>query len=131
MTKFAFHIHHSEWLVEPLVEPTENRLAFIRKHKSAHEQALRERLLKPVRGKLPEAVLQAGAAWRDAWDAMVMTAWAPRATFDAASIAYSKARAVYRHALSDHRAEIEALHAAECPDCPWDGYTIFPEGGGQ
>jgi len=25
------------------------------------------------------------------------------------------------------RPEIEALHKQECPNCPWDGNTIFPE----
>jgi hypothetical protein len=25
------------------------------------------------------------------------------------------------------RARLEELHAAECPDCPWNGKTIFPK----
>ena len=34
-----------------------------------------------------------------------------------------------KHALatSDHDA-VEKLHCKECPNCPWDGKTIFPEG---
>ena len=28
-------------------------------------------------------------------------------------------------------AECRALHAKECPNCPWDGTTIFPNGGGK
>jgi hypothetical protein len=29
-------------------------------------------------------------------------------------------------AENDHDA-IEQLHAKECPDCPWNGHTIFPK----
>lgn len=32
----------------------------------------------------------------------------------------------WRH--SPEWAEVEALHREECPDCPWDGKTIFPKG---
>ena len=33
--------------------------------------------------------------------------------------AYASARKVFEEA-------IVSLHAKECPDCPWDGKTIFP-----
>jgi len=28
-------------------------------------------------------------------------------------------------AILKHLPEIDALHKQECPDCPWDGKTIF------
>ena len=27
---------------------------------------------------------------------------------------------------SKDKAELDRLHAIECPNCPWNGYTIFP-----
>jgi hypothetical protein len=45
--------------------------------------------------------------------------------------AYDDATAPARKAYDDARAPalkaLEALHATECPDCPWNGETIFPE----
>ena len=32
----------------------------------------------------------------------------------------------YKEACKACVSEIETLHALECPDCPWDGKTIFP-----
>ncbi len=29
------------------------------------------------------------------------------------------------YVMRDHYTELEAKHRAECPDCPWDGQTIF------
>ena len=50
------------------------------------------------------------------------TAWAAH---DQARIAYNRAWAAYDKARADTAPEIEALHRQECPDCPWDGTTIF------
>jgi len=94
VTQFAWHIHHMV-LVEPMTEPIENRIAFIRTNKPKHEVATRLRLLKPVQGVLPVAVVEARKA-------------------------YVEARKAYDE-------EIDALHAIECPNCPWDGHTIFPK----
>ena len=38
----------------------------------------------------------------------------------------SEARTVYDKAGSEARAKVEALHQKECPNCPWNGRTIFP-----
>ena len=48
-----WHIHH-DILAEPLTEPIENRIRFIKNNKPYHEVETRLRLMKPVRGKLPE-----------------------------------------------------------------------------
>lgn len=105
--QFAWHIH-DDVLVEPAVELIENRRAFIRKHKLPEEVELRLRLLQPVRGKLPDAVIRAGATW--------------------GGFNIGLDESAYYRSLKDHRAELEALHAQECPGCPWDGETIFPKG---
>jgi hypothetical protein len=139
---FYWHIHHDR-LVEPATEPIENRIAFIKKNKSAEEVETRLRLLKPVKGKLPEAYDEARRAYDEAWRACAeagrayVEAWRACAeagrAYDEAWRAYDEARRAcaeasraFDEAGRAHAAEIEALHAEECPDCPWDGKTIFP-----
>jgi len=104
--QFAWHVHH-EVLVEALREPIEVRQRYIRECKSPEEQELRLRLLKPVCGELPSEVVEAGLAHGEAWRA------------------YDEARHAYGEAITRNLPAIEALHAIECPNCPWDGYTIF------
>ena len=117
MTTFAWHVHH-ETLIEPLTEPIENRIAYIKQAKPASEVELRLRLLKPVQGELPAALDKARAALDKAWAAL-----------DKARAAHVKARAALDKARAACMPEIEALHAIECPDCPWDGTSIFPKAG--
>ena len=100
--RYAWHVHH-DVLIEPLTEPIEVRQEYIRRYKPEHEIETRLRLLKPAVGPLPAAYA------KKAWAAYDKKAWA----------AYEKAWAAYAP-------EIEALHAIECPDCPWDGSSIFP-----
>ena len=100
-TKFYWHIHHTT-LMEPLTEPIKNRIAFIKSDKPKHERKTRLRLMKPVKGKLPVKLIEARDAHYEARDA------------------YDKARDAYKP-------QVEKLHAKECPNCPWDGTTIFPK----
>jgi len=75
MDQFYWHIHH-EILCEPLREPIEERIAYIKKDKPSNERALRLRLLKPVHGQLPSVYAKACAAYheaRAAWE----KAWVP------------------------------------------------------
>ncbi len=48
--------------------------------------------------------------------------------YDKAQIAYDKAQTAYDKALQNNVVAIEKLHRKECPDCPWDGKTIFRKG---
>ena len=161
---WAWHVHHAV-LVEPLVEPISVRRKFIRENKPEVEVALRLRLLKVVKGKLPEALTKvyavqakaraaqekayavqakaravqakAYAAWETAdaaWgtaDAAWETAYAAwakaNAAWETAYAAWAKANAARETAYREYLPEIEALHKIECPDCPWDGKTIFPK----
>ena len=147
MTTFAWHVHH-ELLVEPLTEPIENRIAFIKTNKPKREQATRLRLLRIVKGEMPAAHVaawvKANAAWvkaaaaRDkavaAWD-KAYAAWDKAAAArdkavaarDKAVAAWDRAFAAWDKAAADNLPAIETLHRAECePDCPWNGRTIFP-----
>src|SRR3990170_2224375 len=102
-----WHIHHEvllEWS-----DDIQERIDYIKAHKPPHEVETRLRLLKPVQGALPPKLVKAKAAYAKARDA------------------YDKAKAAYNKAYDECLPQIEALHALECPDCPWNGTTIFPE----
>jgi hypothetical protein len=47
--------------------------------------------------------------------------------FKAASDAWCAASLALAEVLINYKQEIEELHKLECPNCPWDGHTIFPE----
>ena len=144
-----WHIHHEvlpEWS-----DDIQERIDFIQAEKPKHEVEIRLRLLKPVQGALPPKLVKAGDARgkaedanAKAWDAYVKARDAYVKAGDArdkAKAAYDKAKAAYdkdwdafgkdwdayRKAYDKYLPQIEALHALECPDCPWDGFTIFPE----
>jgi tetratricopeptide (TPR) repeat protein len=146
---FFWHVHHDR-LVE-WSDDISKRIAYIRSKKPENERELRLRLLKPVRGKLPAGLAKALTAYdkaraaydkalaardkalaaRDKARAAYRKALAARdkalAAYDKALAARDKARAAYDKALAARDKEIEALHMKECPDCPWDGKTIFSE----
>lgn len=50
-------------------------------------------------------------------------AWAAR---EHALVVYNKATTTYDQAFKSCRDELETLHKVECPCCPWNGQTIFP-----
>lgn len=110
---FVWHVHH-DVLVEPLTEPISRRADYIRKCKPESEHALRLRLLKVVRGKLPTAYIK---AWKALYDAKKAYIKVPQ-TYIWALKACVKTRKA-------HENEINALHVKECLDCPWNGTTIF------
>ena len=58
---------------------------------------------------------KAGAAYDKAWAAYNKAV----AAYDKAVAAYDKAWAAY------NKEELERLHIELCPNCPWDGHTIF------
>src|SRR3990172_7382236 len=137
-----WHIHHEvllEWS-----DDIQERIDFIQAEKPKHEVEIRLRLLKPVQGALPPKLVKAGdardkaydanakarAAFGKDWDAFVKASVAYAKAGDAfvkAKAAFVKAKAAYNKAYDECLPQIEALHALECPDCPWNGTTIFPE----
>ena len=126
MTTFAWHVHHDR-LVEPLTEPIENRIAFIKANKPRHEQATRLRLLRVVKGELPAVYVAAWDKAEAAWAKAEAARDKADAAWDKAVAARDKADAAWDKAYAENLPAIEALHRAECePDCPWNGRTIFP-----
>ena len=119
--KAYWHIHHKELL--GFSSNIQERIDYIKQEKSPGEIPLRLKLLKEVKGELPEEVVRAWVAYTRARVAYTRA----RVAYTRARGVYTRARGVYIATLDKHKTEIEALHAQECPNCPWDGKTIFPE----
>ena len=137
MPRAYWHIHH-DVLVEYTTAPIEERIWYIQEHKPPEEVAVRLRLLKPVVGELPKAFADAAKALDDAVKSYAAAVKAYRAAVKANPYAPEWAYRAARKALDDawqacaatrlsYADEIEQLHRNECPDCPWDGKTIFPK----
>ena len=108
---YAWHVHH-EKLFEELTEPIEDRIRYIWENKLESEIPTRLRLLKVVKNQ--DAILEYESVRQKAlaeYESVVQ-----------------KARAEYESAEQKAWNEIIIpLHNKECPNCPWDGKTIFPE----
>lgn len=134
----AMHCHHDK-LFECVYDYQE-RVDYIKAHKPQEEQELRLRLFQMMPdaltpgidsdewgaylkacdayGKARDAYNKVRDALTKAWDACDK-AWG---TCDKACDAYDKARDAYN---KKYAPELEKLHKEICPDCPWDGKTIF------
>lgn len=114
------------------------RVAYIKENKPSDEIPLRLRLFQIVpEKKIPgrdsqayvvalqateQAAWQAWQTWqtRQAWGQAWQEAW------KAYVVAWQEAWQAWQQAyLAKFHAELEALHKEICPDCPWDGKTIF------
>src|SRR3989304_8190859 len=96
--EFAWHVHHEDFLCEPLIESIETRREYISNYKDKSEQPLRLKLLKKVQGKLPEKLLKAGLAYDQAGQAYDQAGQAYKQTWQAyeqAGLAYDQARQAY------------------------------------
>jgi len=83
-------------------------------------QATYNAAVKPARADYKAAVKP---AWVD-YHAAGVAAWADyEAALKAAEATYN---AAIKAAWATYNAALDAPHQAECPDCPWDGRTIFP-----
>ena len=113
--EFCWHIHH-DTLMEPLIEPIENRIEYIKGNKPKNEIELRLKLLKPVEGELPKEFIEAWQKYREA-----------RQKYEEARQKYEEA---WQKCVEERDGpQIFALHEKECPNCPWDEErkTIFPK----
>ena len=116
-------VHHQVRL-EPLTEPIENRVRYIRENKFEHEVETRLRAMRPVTGALPEPVQRVNAEWQRVvaeWQRVV-------AEWQRVYAELQRVDAERQRVYAEHAAEIDALWAAECADVPWgpDG-LIFTE----
>ena len=93
-----WHVHH-EILYEWCYDYDE-RVGYIKAEKPPEEVEIRLRLMQPVRD-VPAKLTKARTE-------------------------YDKARVEYDRAGVECFSEIKVLHRAQCPNCPWDGNTIFP-----
>ena len=105
----AWHVHH-DLLVE-FCGDYRGRQEYIEKYKPLNERELRLRLFKWVKRPLPiriqrlvEKVITGEVANPEEFRATVR---------------------LLDSAIKNSRA-LKKLHALECPNCPWDGYSIFP-----
>ena len=133
-TGFFWHVHHKvllEWCYS-----YNERASYISEQKREDQKETRLRLFKPVKGKLPQEVVEAWQAIDKAWQAIDKARQAlnkARQAYYEASQAYyeasqalDEARQALDEALHKNMPAIEALHKEECHDCPWNGKTIFP-----
>lgn len=135
MAKLIWDWHcHDDILLEPRIGTRKKRVYFIKRHKPQSEVPLRLRLYKRVKGKLPDKLVKAGASYEKAgasydkaWAAYKKAGDKAGASYEKAWASYDKAWAAYWKVVKACMPEILKLHAKECPNCPWDGETIFPE----
>lgn len=142
-TKLYWHIHH-----DVLCEFSDNiaeRIEYIKLRKPADEQDTRLSRLRQVKRvpvRLTKAWLvlcQAQDNCNNAWTAYkkegadyMLYEQADRACdqaqriCDKTRIAYDQVWDAYKQVLESCKAKLEALHKKQCPNCPWNGETIFP-----
>jgi len=122
---FYWHVHHDtlvEWCFD-----YKGRVRYIRTEKPKDERKLRLRLFQPVKDSFPEELVKVGQAYDVAWRALRAFCGPRRVlrSLDDPGLTLGKARQAYRKALIKHKDTLEALHAKECPNCPWNKHTIF------
>ncbi len=117
-----WHVHHSQ-LVEYCYDYDE-RVRMIKRSKPRHEIADRLRLMQPVKGSFPKALIKASLAYRKVYDAYMKEhffAWFERRLWKQRD----RAEKLIRVTMEAYEKEIEKLHAEECPDCIWDGREMI------
>ncbi len=135
----AFHVHHADNLVELCYSLSERRRE-IKTNKPLVEQSQRLRLLALIPDRrLPKDAQKLVVDLRrihakcKLLDEDYHAKRKPLAEdFEAKRKLlgkdYDAKRKPLESALVTHRLELEALHTELCPNCPWDGHTIFPAG---
>jgi len=134
----GFHCHH-DVLVEYVCDYDE-RVEFIKKHKSIEEQGLRLRLFRLIpHNRLPRKGLRAFYKAEKACDEAEKASDEARKAFSEANEAwkaYYEAMKAYNEAVKTcneawkayikyNKDGLGKLHKELCSDCPWNGETIF------
>lgn len=119
-----WHIHHQQ-----LFEYSDNikqRISGIKTNKPRDERATRLRLLKPVRlDKAQKAALLAFNKAELAYQKCRVRNNDDNAYYTEKSklrVARDEARRAFENTLGN----LKDLHDKQCKDCPWNGFTIFP-----
>ncbi len=119
--KLFWHIHHDQ-LLEMATEPIARRKTHIRRYKAPEEIETRLRCLRPVKGTLPDEVIEAfrfHADFLDSLDKKLLHRFCGLCDMADADL---------RVTSQKYESEINRLHDEECSCCPWDGITLFPGG---
>ena len=140
---FAFHVHHD--VLMEICTNYKERVEYIKEHKPRGEQEIRLRLFQLISpARLPRPLVKAGEAYvkaceaySKAWEAYdkALEAYVKACeaydkaleAYTKAGEAYSKACEAYAKAWEAYKPQINELHKELCPDCPWDGKTIFAQ----
>ena len=101
---FYWHVHHA--ILLEYCYDYEERVNYIKKNKAEHEVETRLRLFKPVKGKLPKDLIEAGQKYYEA-----------RRKLDEA---WQK----YNEVLEKHKSFLEKLHKKECGCKEWNGEML-------
>ncbi len=131
---YAFHVHH-DILVEYCTDYQE-RVDYIMRNKPRGEMSLRLRLFKMISvDRLPHELLEArvkmGEAcqkWDEAyqkWDEARQKLGEAYQKWDEACQKWDEARQKWGEAYQKYLPYLVDLHKELCPNCPWDGETIF------
>jgi uncharacterized coiled-coil DUF342 family protein len=119
---FAFHVHHD--VLMEICTNYKERVEYIKEHKPRGEQEIRLRLFQLISpARLPRPLAKALEAYDKALEACDKT----REARDKALEACDKTGEAYDKALEAYKPQINELHKELCPDCPWDGKTIFAQ----
>ena len=113
----AFHCHHDR-LVE-FVTNYDERVAYIKQEKPPAERPLRLRLFQMV----PPERLSAGLA-EAVNESTRLREESDRLRAEGNRLWAESTRLGVEN-IAQHMPELLALHAELCPECPWNGQTIF------
>lgn len=131
MIKFYWHIHHNR-LFESAKEPISNRKTYIKQNKPKSEQKLRLKLLKPI--KLTQEIKDLLEVINDYYDYDYGYYYDYNYLYNYTYNYYYNYNNYFRQPLDEQiliycliasYQLIEELHEEQCPNCPWDGKSIF------
>ena len=125
MTKFYWHVDPNR-LVEPIMDSLEKRIKYL-KYMQRKGTEILLKLMREVRGELPELYRQAWKNYERAYEAYERAGavFLPLETQAKVVHNLESAWEDCLLAFDSCAEEINALHKIECPDCPWDGKSIF------
>ena len=125
----AFHIH--DRILLEFCFDYDARVQYIKAYKPADEQELRLRLLKLIpEDEIPTDLKKAYTDYQKAianWEKAYTDYQKAIANWEKAYANGEKAYTDYQKAIAnwEKAPAVLSLHAKLCPDCPWDGHTIF------